>query len=353
MYFHKNPSDKIINNNADELLIITGYLSPSIFEELFDVKRYNKVRVFVGMYSKIDQSIKDSLLLQMEKYSELEIYYTTQRVHIKTYFFYKDNNLISILNGSLNFTTNAFYKNVESLSTVDLNNDPKAITALFNFVEKEIILKSIPLSEMKTTSEKQSVASKNIADDSFDMNENSITFSLLSKRRGQENLIGVISKAGEVGSASGYNWGFSNGGPKINDAYIPLSSEIFRQNPDFFITMEGNVIDLILPNSDVITMKLEGIQKIDGVRYPKQMSGYKNKSRLGIFLREYIKEISGIDTIIPPSITKEIIRKDSDKSKYNKYLITKEILDNSIGDVIKISRVEDSIFRLEFPNAKK
>ena len=101
MYFIENPHKNILENNADELFIITGYISPSIFDELFSVKRYKKVVVYVGMYGCINKSVKKSLELMQEKYSELEIFYTNKRVHIKTYIFKKNNEITKIVKGRL------------------------------------------------------------------------------------------------------------------------------------------------------------------------------------------------------------------------------------------------------------
>lgn len=48
---------------------------------------------------------------------------------------------------------------------------------------------------------------------------------------------------GEVPKQSGLNWCFANAHVKPEDAYIALSTEFFRNNPDFF-PPQGSIINV-------------------------------------------------------------------------------------------------------------
>lgn len=89
---------------------------------------------------------------------------------------------------------------------------------------------------------------------------------------------------GCVQQQAGLNWCFSVGHVSTEDAYIALTTDFFRQNPNFF-PGHGSVIDTIWDDGVRITCSLEGTQIINGQVYPKQISSSGNKSILGSYLR--------------------------------------------------------------------
>lgn len=91
----------------------------------------------------------------------------------------------------------------------------------------------------------------------------------------------------DVPKKSGLNWCFANAHVKPEDAYIALSTEFFRNNPDFFPT-QGSIINIEWDDGVKMHCLLEGkhSKPINGVIYPKQISTYNEKSELGHYLRQ-------------------------------------------------------------------
>ncbi|MFJ8067276.1 hypothetical protein ACIQYS_22160 [Psychrobacillus sp. NPDC096426] len=92
------------------------------------------------------------------------------------------------------------------------------------------------------------------------------------------------SRDQEVQSRAGLNWGLSNGHVNTADAYIALSRNFLMQNPNFFPS-QGSTISVTWDDGVVMECLLEGTQEINGTIYPKQISTFKDKSVLGIYLR--------------------------------------------------------------------
>lgn len=82
----------------------------------------------------------------------------------------------------------------------------------------------------------------------------------------------------------GLNWCFSVGHVSTEDAYIALTTNFFRENPDFF-PEHGSIIVTRWDDGEIIECSIEGTQKIDDITFPKQISSYGDKSILGNYLR--------------------------------------------------------------------
>lgn len=92
---------------------------------------------------------------------------------------------------------------------------------------------------------------------------------------------------GNVPKQSGLNWCFANAHVKPEDAYIALSTEFFRNNPDFF-PPQGSIINVEWDDGIKMHCLLEGkhSKPINGVICPKQIATYNEKSELGHYLRQ-------------------------------------------------------------------
>lgn len=90
---------------------------------------------------------------------------------------------------------------------------------------------------------------------------------------------------GVVQPQGGLNWGFSYGNVCTADAYIALTTEFFRNNPNFFPT-HGNIINVTWDDSTMMELLLEGTQAINGLIYPKNLSSVGDKSVLGGYIRD-------------------------------------------------------------------
>lgn len=87
-----------------------------------------------------------------------------------------------------------------------------------------------------------------------------------------------------VPGQSGLNWCFANAHVNTEDAYIALTTDFFRQNPNFF-PPHGSIIDVVWDDGVRMRCLLEGTQTINGMTYPKQLSSYNDKSIIGHYLR--------------------------------------------------------------------
>lgn len=83
---------------------------------------------------------------------------------------------------------------------------------------------------------------------------------------------------------SGLNWCFADAHVSPNDAYLTLRKDFLRENPNLF-PAHGELIDVVWDDGTEMVCLLEGTQDLDGVRAPKQISTYNDKSRLGTYLR--------------------------------------------------------------------
>lgn len=94
---------------------------------------------------------------------------------------------------------------------------------------------------------------------------------------------------GNVPKQSGLNWCFANAHVKPEDAYIALSTDFFRNNPDFFPPI-GSIINVEWDDGVKMHCLLEAkhSKPINGVICPKQIATYNKKSELGHYLRKRI-----------------------------------------------------------------
>ena len=151
----------------------------------------------------------------------------------------------------------------------------------------------------------------------------------------------------------GLNWGFSNGLPRPNDAYIKIPKEQIHNNPLMFPPKNEDIndpIDVIWDDGTEMQMLLEGSQIVDGVNYPKQISTYKNKTELGLYIRERIGKVIGKDLIIPVELSKEqfVPKAHFYKDKF----ITKEMLEKYGRTSINIKLIGDRTYYFDFSSNK-
>lgn len=108
---------------------------------------------------------------------------------------------------------------------------------------------------------------------------------LASRGCTKKNIIGLSTNSGDVHAAGGLNWGYSNGLPKIEDAYITLPKSKLNQNPLFFNNQ--SIITAEWDDGMIMQLHLEGH---DGHNpsTPKQIASLNCKSILGKYLRERI-----------------------------------------------------------------
>ncbi len=205
--------------NAEELLIITGYIGPDPFSKLKNLPL--DCQVIYGMYGadSIGEKLHNSLNKINSSMTNADLFYSQIAVHAKCYLWKKDGKIIDALIGSANFSRNG-------LATPDrevlVEADPSVFEQLESYFDK--IFKN----SIHCNSDLVTVKSKSIPL----IVEGLITeckLSFLSKKEGWE-----------VPPGSGLNWGANSiqiGGKShtcIGDAEIRITKEAIKNYPDLF-----------------------------------------------------------------------------------------------------------------------
>ena len=344
MFSYEDLYNKVFDTSidGDRLVIISGYVGPAVVK---DLKRlpYN-VELYVGMYGNVISGILHKSLLKLDKIDNVSIFYTNILVHAKCYIWFKNNRIVRALIGSANFSTSGLMtpkKEVlgyipeesfdEMLAYIDLIRQLSYSVRDYTGVERNVVRFTDDLTQ--TISDKE------------------VEISLLATRGsgGQTNIVGIATNPGDVHAGAGLNWGFSNGMPKPNDAYIKIPKEQIINNPLMFPPKSNDVndpIDVIWDDGTEMQMLLEGSQDVDGVDYPKQISTYKSKKELGLYFRKRIGDAIGKDLIIPEELSKEEFVPKA--NYYKDRFITKEILESYGRTSINIKLIGDRTYYFDF-----
>lgn len=265
-------------HNADELIVISGYLGPRPVARLEELP-FNS-RVIYGMYGAegIKPSLHGSLTAIQNSVENLNIFYSRIPVHSKCYVWRRRGEIIHALIGSANFSVNGLttpFREVLAETTVDT-------FAPLNDYIAHIFNNSISCLE---------IGMPQVIQNAVAVGSNVCSVSLLGRD-------------GEVQNAAGLNWGQNPANHTTpNDAYIAIRTSHIRDYPNIFppkqlnpleIDNRGRVqrhndsIEIIW--DDGITMEglLEGSQPIEDIIYPKQISSFPVKAELGEYLRNRI-----------------------------------------------------------------
>lgn len=318
MLYYENLEDIIFTkhqliDHPDELVIISGYIGPTPVQRLKELPL--KTTVIGGMYPRgVNLNLFNSLSKINEENPDLNLLFSTLEVHSKIYLWKKNNKIISALIGSANFSRNGLCTNFrESLADVTsdtfyhLNKYLELIVA--NSTKKPLISDKSCVVEYKYKQQDEAVLR--------------LDHSL--KYQYDIPLFGYKGGKRLVFEKSGLNWGFSNGHVALGDAYIPISKELLKENPNLIPAYDktyvsltkkkrnSDPIEIIWDDNTVMEASLEGSQILDGVEYPKQIASYSKspvifegeavsaKSILGRYLRKRLgvrlDEMITIDTL--------------------------------------------------------
>lgn len=344
MFSYENLYNKVFDTtiDSDKLVIISGYVGPAVVQDL--KKLPYDVELYVGMYGNVISGILHKSLLKSDKMENVSIFYTNILVHAKCYIWFKNNKIVKALIGSANFSTSGLMtpkKEVlgyipeesydEMLVYINLIKQVSYSVKEYNYEERNIIGFTDDMTQ--TISDKE------------------VEISLLAARGSgnQNNIIGIATNPGDVHAGAGLNWGFSNGMPKPNDAYIKIPKEQIINNPLMFPPKSNDIndpIDVIWDDGTEMQMLLEGNQTVEGIDYPKQISTYKSKKELGLYLRKRIGDAIGKNLIIPEELSKdEFVAK---AHYYKDKFITKEMLDSYGRTSINIKLIGDRTYYFDF-----
>ncbi len=284
MLFTENLEEIIFNRHqlfqADELVVISGYVGPKPIERLQNLPFHTKV--IYGMYGSegIKRPLHNSLISLQNGIENLNIFYSNLPVHSKCYAWRNRGQIVHALVGSANFSTNGLttpFREILAETTYDTFNPlNEYILKVLNNSQSCLELDAINIQDFQNLNETCSMT--------------------------------LLMINGETHNASGLNWGFmANGNPSlkrgINDACIPIRmehinnySELFplKQNYHLQDDIRGRAqrhndsIEIIWDDGISMEGLLEGSQPQDGPFYPKQISSFPSKSEMGIYLRNRI-----------------------------------------------------------------
>ena len=290
--------------NCDQIVIISGYSSPDIVEEI--AKLGKPTTFYYGMYGA--EGITERQLISFRtlqtKYANMRIQLVYKhRVHTKAYLILNDDNISHAFVGSANFSSNGLtgVKNSEML--VELNKQELAVgstylSQLYRYW-KDIEAISIDCNDPKVitrakVSPTRAMFRKN-GQIVFPLTGNPYT--AIMPFYSIENGKKVINQS------SGINWGLQKGHAKktseYKEAYIPVTAAlidnypvIFPPFPDVRTTTEGKAtrksdpVTVLWDDGKVMKMIFSG----GGVERPTQ-----SNRKEGDPFREYPKQFTSAD----------------------------------------------------------
>ena len=302
-------------NNCDEVIIISGYVTPDIIKEIADSGK--KVTFYYGMY-RMD-GITTRTLAKMkelnEKYDNLEIYFVNDyHVHTKCYIYYKDGSVQNVLVGSANCSRNGLLSEHNSEMLVELNEQElkndlylKRLSCYAEEVAKASVICDDPaiLPTQKNSIKRQKKEKNRVPDTG---NPFVAHMPLYTYEKGKK----VVQKA------HGLNWGLQSGNSKKGTGYaeanIPIYAEHIDNHPIMFpffpemrqtttgkstrrydsITVlwdDGTVMEMVFGGNGV-ERPTKGKRKAGEPyhAYPKQMTSGKEGDGGGALLGEYLRK---------------------------------------------------------------
>lgn len=272
-------------NNADRLIILSGYVGPTPISNLTNTGL--NCTVIYGMYpsASISSSLHQVLTRIDSQHNNISIHYSTITVHSKCYIWLQGDTVVDVLIGSANFSSNGLrtpYR--ETLADIDTNSYNDLMQYINHILNNSIHCRSgIPSS--RNTYPTVQISANNI----------------ISPSMANICHMTLLDRSGQVPTGSGLNWGNSNAHVTLGDAYIPIRVEHITNFPDLFPPKQSypiqshngrqqrqnDVIEVIWDDNTFMECLLEGTQSPSGFNeaYPKQLCSSPNKNTLGIYLR--------------------------------------------------------------------
>ena len=321
---------EILSEEPDELIIISGYLGPSPVTRLRELE-FN-VTVIGGMYTGgINTKSWESLCKIKNENPKLNIMFASEEIHTKAYVWKKNNRVLSALIGSANFSSNGLRSDYREILADASRDTFNALLDYYQFIKEN----SITQPSVKEDIEKEDIT----FDSTNKIKKTNLKYScslpLYSLRNNQ------------VHEKGGLNWGFSSGHVAEGDGYIALPKSIIKDNPNLFKPYDQNYqsdsarkrnsdpVEIIWDDGYVMPASFEGVNTIDGMTYPKQITSYSAK----------IPRLDG-KRISKKSILGRYLRKRLGVSV--NHLITMEDLNNYGRTDITLSLIEEGVYYADF-----
>lgn len=345
MLYYENLEEIIFNkhhhlDSADELIVISGYLGPA---PLLRIKELPiQTTIIGGMYSQgINQSLFASFNKIKNQTPNLHLLFSTIEIHSKIYMWRKKERVIAALIGSANFTRNGLGVDFRE-SLADASNDT------FAPLNKYLDLIMSNSTESPNINKKAYINEKPYQTLDYQFQETKDKYLKLdSKYHCDIPLFGLQNNVPYVYEKSGLNWGLSDGNVALGDAYIRIPKDLLKSNieliPPFDDTYthtskrirNSDPIEIIWDDGFVMEASLEGVQILNGIRYPKQIASYSRN----------LVSMSG-ERISAKSILGRYLRKRLNVGLNDK--ITYETLQKYGRTTITLSLIEEGVYFADF-----
>lgn len=289
MIYLTDLENKVFDNtkNADELIILTGYigLDPILKTEIlpYDTK------VIYGMYEDrgIAKTLHESVKRVNNTLAKTNVFYSNNLVHSKCYIWRKRNVIVEALTGSANFTVPGLSTPYREILT-DVTNDS---FNLLNQYAEDVINNSKNCCDIK--------------DNELKIND-FIKPQFLTTKISNPSLemvceASLLGRGDEVPEMSAINWGLANGKVSEGDASITITKNMIEKYPFLFppkqmkVTKEtdggksnrqNDYIEIIWDDGVLMKGLLEGTQEINGITYPNKISSFPRKNIMGKYIRD-------------------------------------------------------------------
>jgi len=284
--FTENLEEIIFNRHqvheADELVILSGYLGPKPVQRLGTLPL--RTSVIYGMYGAdgISAKLHESLTRTHNQNRNVNVVYSKKGVHSKCYAWKNRGNITHALIGSANFSNKGMNTPRREVLAECTRDTFRPLQAYIDSILNESLGCLDPNVSCGPN--------RTIIEAIFDQRTNNSASANIS----------LITKKGDVPTGSGLNWGHGKAKNKIDDAYLAIRITFLKQNP--FIIPPKDVlvyrgfkqpIELIWDDGTIMDGSLEGNGSvINGEMYPKQLTS-KIKADMGLYLRRRMDLPSG------------------------------------------------------------
>lgn len=271
-------------NNADELIILSGYTGPSPITKLSILPI--KSTIIHGIKANVSKSL--SIYQNLTTTTISDIWVKNQYNHSKIYCWIKDNNPVDIVSGSANFTTAGLNSAFEGES-------------LFDVDKKDYTLTSSYLQDALSDSVISTSFTPSISSPSVPTQRPTNQLDKILSFNPPTALIYVGGAGRTMQNASGWNWGHGSGNNEKDCAYQRIGGDLIKSIPSLFPNNGVNInagsgqslrnplpnAEMIFDDGEVMDMSFEGIgvSNSQGQTLFKQFTSYPNKNIYGRYIR--------------------------------------------------------------------
>lgn len=301
-------TDRCFVRGADELIVISGFIGPNPIENIERVvfeERHRedyKISIIYGMYGSngISRQLHD-LILPLNKPGKVDIVYSRTPVHSKIYIWKERGHIVSALIGSANFSISGVGTPFKETLAETSEDTYVKIDEYYH----QIIENCINCSDPSILERVRGAIPPSL--DDF----GTIAFDPATNKEELYDVSLLDPATNDVPDFSGINWGQAriNGSHvNLNDGYIPIRREDIVKKPNLFpkkrtvpavisksggSTRDNDPVEILWDDGTRMIGLLEGVQTIDGVKYPKQISTSPSKAAFGRYLRQRLGIESG------------------------------------------------------------